>query len=1498
MSIKYFLSMLVILVSFGISFGAVCNSTDSGYWDNSSIWDCGASPSGEDIVNIINHTMTIRNNAEAGNITLGNDSALKIESGYNLQVDYILLLNYSQLNISAGSNISFKDVSYAQLYLNHSSKLHLLGNTTDKVILKSVSETPTNYWKLEQVSQDSLFYVRNGEIRQKAYSGAYGYIDWINLSIIKCSGNIFYHQTWWAPINLENIFINCSGQLLLDYSRENYPIIYKNLTIYNGTDGLGTINLNYYPYIEFINSTFNESKVSGWFDGIFISKNHKNIEGNYLMYIGFNNAFSTKRITNKPTLDDNITIMRNRVKTGNYHYNLTINDSIQGKNINISDTGINITISDNQMLYASENITKAASSFIAVVNGTIKNIVINSTKFTANGTGFILYDVLDIPADKDTYRNVSVWINATNSTPDAIMTINATYNFSADGGYSEDNMQWFLYNGSDWIYAGNNSLLDKDNDWAYATLNVSEGVYALLLIPHIEINSFLGNNENESKIGIGNSLGEPYEINFTVNITNSSSASVNLTHNGICENADDPIQMTYNESTGTFVAQCWVNKTELNNHNSPFNITAKAYIIANDSYYDEVNYTIYFDFERPKLDYNWWNTKDSNGTNITLIDPLSIYDGQDIFFSPNETLVKFKINLTDNGGIDKVYINTSLIRDFTSLLSENGTCDDNELNEMVPDGEGYYVWNCTIGNFSLSDIQNYKELHNNTPLFTIVANDTFGNTLALYNTSATPGTECTTNDPECTSVSVPIVFYDVGFVGPTSPDELHEIIEERRGCDWEANNCTEGIDYNKIELCLLFDENQTTNFNTEYNFSNINLKLGMRINLSCLNEALGLNYSVTLPSDFETMMIMNFTGLNFNDFETMEKLSRLPDAIKINITLPRTFDASSIYVNTSLFEALNASATIKFLHLPFVSQPNVTHVGGNLPITIEEWNAINDNFWGGRIAGNLTFTVNGFSGYQIFDNISPIVSIDYPSNGAKLSSKSINLNISFNGTGTEMSNMLVYLNGTLAFNYTNSKDRCYNVSLGSEEWYCNITLNNLSEGANNINVVGYDFGGGNYPGNNNSKSVTIYVDTSAPIISNVTLVNLSYEAAIITFNTDDNSTCFIEYGKTTSLGNKSANDTYSKTHGIALTDLDNGTLYYYRINCTNEYNLSGVSNNYSFTTVKLVSVDFNESTPNKVEFNFTENGSSTKFVELNVSTTSNVSADISVNKLNTNPVNTNISNSVSNVKDTYIFAQIESKELNSSTLGWAIIKIYYNESEISKLGLNENYLKLYYFNNTSSKWELVPGGVDTTNNYVWGNTTHFSIYSIGGEVVSNESKEPTSPSTSTTTTISWKTYNMTGNTFYETIHVNDIVSIKIGNESYQIKLTSAILDKATFLVRFNSVYVTISKGETKEIDLNNDGKNDISIYVESANLGNAKIKISLLGVTEEVKPSQQAELPSEKGTPTTTQETTTQGITEVSEKTGKVPYLTWIIVISSVALLGIIAYLIYLKLKE
>jgi parallel beta-helix repeat protein len=79
---------------------------------------------------------------------------------------------------------------------------------------------------------------------------------------------------------------------------------------------------------------------------------------------------------------------------------------------------------------------------------------------------------------------------------------------------------------------------------------------------------------------------------------------------------------------------------------------------------------------------------------------------------------------------------------------------------------------------------------------------------------------------------------------------------------------------------------------------------------------------------------------------------------------------------------------------------------------------------------------------------------------------------------------------------------------------------------------------------------------------------------------------------------------------------------------------------------------------------------------------------------------------------------IQVDSTTSGALTWALIKIYYNESELTAANIDESTLKIYFYNTTSADWQLEPNqGVDTINDYVWANVTHFSLFGAFGSAL-------------------------------------------------------------------------------------------------------------------------------------------------------------------------------------
>ena len=74
--------------------------------------------------------------------------------------------------------------------------------------------------------------------------------------------------------------------------------------------------------------------------------------------------------------------------------------------------------------------------------------------------------------------------------------------------------------------------------------------------------------------------------------------------------------------------------------------------------------------------------------------------------------------------------------------------------------------------------------------------------------------------------------------------------------------------------------------------------------------------------------------------------------------------------------------------------------------------------------------------------------------------------------------------------------------------------------------------------------------------------------------------------------------------------------------------------------------------------------------------------------------------------------------IDDENLVWVFVKVYYTDSQINSLGLDESSLRLHYYNETSGDWSVVANsGVNTIDNFAWANLTHFSLYGVFGSKV-------------------------------------------------------------------------------------------------------------------------------------------------------------------------------------
>ncbi len=72
-------------------------------------------------------------------------------------------------------------------------------------------------------------------------------------------------------------------------------------------------------------------------------------------------------------------------------------------------------------------------------------------------------------------------------------------------------------------------------------------------------------------------------------------------------------------------------------------------------------------------------------------------------------------------------------------------------------------------------------------------------------------------------------------------------------------------------------------------------------------------------------------------------------------------------------------------------------------------------------------------------------------------------------------------------------------------------------------------------------------------------------------------------------------------------------------------------------------------------------------------------------------------------------------------VNWVLIRVYYDESALE--GIDESSLRLRWFNESSGRWEELPGGVNTEENYVWANVSHFSVFGVQAGIVEQPQEE-------------------------------------------------------------------------------------------------------------------------------------------------------------------------------
>jgi len=173
------------------------------------------------------------------------------------------------------------------------------------------------------------------------------------------------------------------------------------------------------------------------------------------------------------------------------------------------------------------------------------------------------------------------------------------------------------------------------------------------------------------------------------------------------------------------------------------------------------------------------------------------------------------------------------------------------------------------------------------------------------------------------------------------------------------------------------------------------------------------------------------------------------------------------------------------------------------------------------------------------------------------------------------------------------------------------------------------------------------------------------------------------------------------------------------VDSNNCYNITGIESDLAGYENYTISCVYNNTAPLLINtsLNLTKtvinNTDSETIIEIN--SVEAINDTISVVEYSANPVNVTVEK-----KSAGKYVEIV-EENTSSNLSSVIIKVYYNETEINNLNIDENSLKLYYFNESSLEWQELESFVDSDENYVYVNLTHLSLFGIYGDEIQNQS---------------------------------------------------------------------------------------------------------------------------------------------------------------------------------
>lgn len=158
--------------------------------------------------------------------------------------------------------------------------------------------------------------------------------------------------------------------------------------------------------------------------------------------------------------------------------------------------------------------------------------------------------------------------------------------------------------------------------------------------------------------------------------------------------------------------------------------------------------------------------------------------------------------------------------------------------------------------------------------------------------------------------------------------------------------------------------------------------------------------------------------------------------------------------------------------------------------------------------------------------------------------------------------------------YVSTTDQSFDAMLstfsGAGSTYHYVTLGTTTAGTHTYYARCQDTAGNK---NTNSASITFTItttptpDTTAPVISNIQVSNITQISATITWQTNEESNSVVDYGLSISYGSTVSGETALTYHAVNLTNLTDGTRYHYQVKSVDSAGNQAQGSDRTFTTL-------------------------------------------------------------------------------------------------------------------------------------------------------------------------------------------------------------------------------------------------------------------------------------------------------------------------------------------